>query len=401
MLATPVSDARAQSGEATVDTFGVPSGPSKGTTGSALLKAGVRYHVIVTGTTGQTAAGDSSTYDAAFCFESSAPGLCDPPYPTDSQLQFALRSPGAPEPSSDDVRPISQFGEGTGAGPAYTDSHRYEQYVTPASDAYLYAVTWPGRDEGEGFGYSGSFAIEVGAPATGGTTSGAPPPPPAAPAGPPTAPAGSSPPAFGADLSFQAPAPRTVFATTSPKIPRNTRTITLSAHLDGAAAGVLRGAVPVRNRELAGAGDELLGMCIVWGAAAVRRVQTPAAAGTDPLGGLFSACVKVLEAAKPATAAPNGCVVRAVAVTKPGRQLRAATRRRAAALVARQLGGTCATAATGATSLKLFARTRPHRALNAFLGSRVQVALARSVAPGTADGPDPRLVVGWDTRVSS
>jgi len=141
----------------------VPVGAEMETTIPVLMKAGVRYHVIVTGTamTGNSSIG-SSSYDALYCFQSSSPSNCNPPFPEGGAvIGFALRPPASPAPFQDQFQAITAFGDATVPNQPYNGSHSYEQYVTPTLDSNLYVMTWPGYPPGDGIPRSGSFTVTV------------------------------------------------------------------------------------------------------------------------------------------------------------------------------------------------------------------------------------------------
>jgi hypothetical protein len=134
------SVASAQTG-APLETLTVMPNPTGGdgpvATSTKQLKAGTRYRLVVTGEVTLTTPFDPGNYirsDAAYCFESTAPGCEVRPPPVDSRLLLrADGTNGLPE------KPF-YFLRGSTSPPAYEPSHRYELAFTPKAPTHLLAM---------------------------------------------------------------------------------------------------------------------------------------------------------------------------------------------------------------------------------------------------------------------
>jgi hypothetical protein len=367
---TVVPSGVAQAAEVPVDAFSAPAGPSTGTTGTKVLHAGVRYHVVVSGSASQSLPGEGGfSSDALYCFKSTST-QCSTPFPASDAVHFALRAVDGPEPRSG-AEGLDRFGEG-GAFAPFSASHTYEQHVTPAVDSKLFVLTWPQNPGGDGVTYTGSFGIKISR-------------------------VGATTPAFGTDLVFKAPRPGAGLRTSSPPIPQTAKQLTLATKLSGAAPGQVAAVVPVKVT-----GTDLVSMCVFYGVVGIRSAQihVKERSGREPNLPLlvFIACVKLMgdEIDKPATrsrAAAAGCPVSFVPVLKPGRTMTAARRRAVVASVERFVGASCRRSPSGLTTT-LSARQTSMRQL---FGARMRTGIARSRTSGH-DSSTPRVVLRWKQR---
>jgi hypothetical protein len=378
----------APAAEAPVDSFQVTPGPSKGTTGTVDLQAGVRYHLVVTGSASLSQGSDSSSNDAKYCFQSTS-DQCRTPLPATDAIRFALRGRGGAEPATSSLEGIDRFGEATGASAPYSGAHRYEQFFTAPTGSRLFAMTWPGRVEGEGITYGGGFQVTV-------TRADCPASSAALRADTPAC----DPFRFGMDLMFRPPPPGKAQVTESPDVPEDVAAIRLRIRLEQAAATKVGAVTAVSVPGSGVRASDLVLMCVAYGLHGVRtaQIQIKKRDPDDPklFFIVFVACVKLLgeEAGKPtlARAAGGGCPTTFVPVVPQGTRLSKAERRSLIAAAKSKVSASCSGNSTGRLSLTL--RGRGATKLDAFTEPRVPLGIVRTPTP-RRDGESARMVLRW------
>lgn len=382
LLALTAGSAAAQN-EAVVDRLDVPAQPQTEVTGSTVLKAGVRYRIVVTGFSTITSGADHGSHDAMYCFDSSA-GPCVEPFPDSTAIVFGPRPVGAVAPNRGSLDGIEDFGEGDGTILPYDAGHRYEQRYTPLVDSNLYVVAMACCHVSEGIAYSGSFTVTVSIVDSAG---GPPVPVDCSSAAAPVSGADCAP-TFGRPLAVDLPAAGGGFVANSPTVPAKAKGIGLTATATGA-PGTRPAAVTTAQIR---AGAELLQTCLFFGAIATRQPDKTVVYGTSEA--VLLACIRLLgeEAGSRAERTAAGCPVRVVAL--PLRGQTAKQRRRAVRKLRRVAKLSCTRSSTDTLRLRLEARGRRAR-LRALTGKQLRIAVAPTAAPTAPAGPEARLVLTW------
>ncbi len=143
-----------------VETITIQAGPMAHTVGAVRLEDGVKYRLVVSGTT-KTAShggfGDGfAERDVLYCFDDST-GSCNPPFPDDGLLGFYVQSADE-EPFFGDLEGIGQFTD-LGIQP-YSASHRYE-YAWTGRAGKLWLTTYPSLFPDSGVEVTGSYTVEI------------------------------------------------------------------------------------------------------------------------------------------------------------------------------------------------------------------------------------------------
>jgi hypothetical protein len=219
----------------------------------------------------------------------------------------------------------------------------------------------------------------------------------------PTPPTTKPRPAFGTDLVYTAPPAGRVMGLPSPTLPLGARKVKFHAQLVGAAPAILGVVTPVPSRRALSRQEilDFLGMCMLFGG------SDPRFAGlTVTTRAVFHACVKLLvdsfesgafdSGTSPRAQAAGACRATVVPVRRRGRHPGARTRRRVVQRTRGLLRARCSSDSSGRLELQLSARGKG-RTLRGLLGRRVRVGLGRSKPRSGSDGPNPQLVVRWES----
>lgn len=157
LLAAPPARAETELGSIAVRATGQATATS-----DVLLKRGVRYRLVVSGTSTVSSGSDSSSYDALYCFGSTS-SQCASPFPEPAAFSIGLSTNSVSEPSTDTFPAFTDS-----AYPPYAGGHSYSASFTPGVDGRLFLRAWPGYGADDGVSRSGSFTVTIYGPDTAG-----------------------------------------------------------------------------------------------------------------------------------------------------------------------------------------------------------------------------------------
>jgi hypothetical protein len=149
--------------EITVGTVAVNGKAEATATSDVTLKAGVKYRLVVSGTSTVSLDTNSASYDALYCYQSTS-SQCSSPFPEGGAFGIGFKVPGSDDPSTQDfVHFTNQPG-----WPVYSGGHSYSGSFTPAVNGSLFLRGWPGRYASDGVTRSGSFTVTIYGPSDAG-----------------------------------------------------------------------------------------------------------------------------------------------------------------------------------------------------------------------------------------
>lgn len=125
------------------------------------LKPGVKYRLVVNGTSTVSSGGQGAAYDALYCFQSSS-DQCAQPFPEPAAFSIGLQTGNAEPPTES----LVEFANAR--YPAYSGGHGYSVSYTPGAAGRLFLKAWPGYDPDDTVSRSGAFTVTIHGPASAG-----------------------------------------------------------------------------------------------------------------------------------------------------------------------------------------------------------------------------------------